>query len=46
MILKTNNILISLKKLDKCLIKLCNYGILKEINNTKSIFDTPLIIGP
>ena len=42
--LKPNNILISLEKLDKNIIKLSDYGSSKEINNTMSIAGTPLIM--
>jgi len=44
--LKLNKILISLKKLDKYLFKLCDYGILKEIINTKSNINTSLTMAP
>jgi serine/threonine-protein kinase ULK/ATG1 len=44
--LKPNNILISLEKLDKNIIKLSDYGSSKEINNTMSIAGTPLIMSP
>ena len=44
--LKPNNILISLDKLDKNIIKLSDYGSSKEIGNTMSIAGTPLIMAP
>jgi serine/threonine protein kinase len=44
--LKPNNILISLEKLDKNIIKLSDYGSSKEINNTMNIAEMHLIMSP
>jgi len=44
--LKPNNILISLERLDKLIIKLSDYGCSKEISNTMSIAGTPLTMAP
>ena len=44
--LKPNNILISLNRLDKCLIKLCDYGSSKIISNTISYRGSLLTMAP
>ena len=46
--LKPSNILISIDKLDKCLIKLSDYGSSKIIDlvNTKTLVGTPLTMAP
>ena len=44
--LKPKNILISLDKLDKIIIKLSNYGSSKEFDNTMNIVETPLTLAP
>ncbi len=44
--LKPNNILISLNRLGKCLIKLCDYGSSKIISNTISYRGSLLTMAP
>ena len=44
--LKPSNILISLDRLDKCLIKLSDYGSSKFINLSNTINGTPLTMAP
>jgi len=44
--IKPSNILISMENLDKCSIKLSDYGLTKELSSSITFSGTPLIMAP
>ena len=44
--IKPSNILISMENIDKCSIKLSDYGLTKELSTSKTVSGTPLIMAP